>query len=269
RGDRIICLALTEPGCGSDAAALTTRAVREGDHYVLSGEKTSITQGMQADAALLFAKTDPAARARGVSCFLVPLDLPGVVRSRLPSMGFRPLMAASIILDGVRVPARYRMGEEGRGFHMVMGQFDFIRPCLGLASLGAAQASLEEAIAYAKQRTAFGQPIGKFEGVSFKIAEHLTRVEAARWLCYRTLWLRDQGIPHTKESAMCKWLCPEVAVQAIHDALLLHGHLGYSEEYPIEQRLRDVIGLEIGDGTAQIMKLIITREVLGREFLPY
>ncbi|MDP2952860.1 MAG: acyl-CoA dehydrogenase family protein, partial [Chloroflexota bacterium] len=173
RGDRIICLALTEPGCGSDAAALTTRAVRDGDHYAISGEKTSITQGMQADAALLFAKTDPAARARGVSCFLVPLDLPGVVRSGLPTMGFRPLKAASIILDGVRIPARYRMGEEGRGFHMVMGQFDVIRPCLGLAALGAAQASLEEAIAYAKQRTAFGQPIGKFEGVSFKIAEHL------------------------------------------------------------------------------------------------
>ena len=136
-------------------------------------------------------------------------------------------------------------------------------------TLGTAQSSVEDAISYAKERTAFGRPIANFEGVSFKIAEAATEIEAARWLCYRTLWLGDQGIPHSKESAMCKWFCPEVAVRAIHNALLLHGHLGYSADFPLEQRLRDVIGMEMGDGTAQIMKIIISREIIGREFLPY
>jgi cyclohexanecarboxyl-CoA dehydrogenase len=269
RGEKLIALATTEPDCGSDAAAMKTKAVRKGDHYILQGEKTSISLGMQAEVSIIFAKTDPAQRARGVTAFLVPLDLPGISRSPFRDMGCKPIGRASLILDDVSLPAKYRLGEEGQGFYTVMKQFDFIRICLGLEALGAAQVSLEEAMTFAKQRTAFGKPIAKFEGVSFKIAEHATLIEAARLLCYRALWLRDQGLPHTKESAMAKWFAPQVAVHAIHDALLIHGHVGYSEEYPLEQRLRDVIGWEIGDGTAEIMKVIISRELLGREFLPY
>ncbi|MFA4837290.1 MAG: acyl-CoA dehydrogenase family protein, partial [Dehalococcoidia bacterium] len=131
------------------------------------------------------------------------------------------------------------------------------------------QESLQEAIAYAQQRTAFGQPIARFEGVSFKIAEDATLIEAARLLCYRALWLRDMGQEHTKETAMCKWWCPQVALRAIHNALLIHGHVGYSQEYRVEQRLRDAVGLEIADGPAEIMKLIIAREIIGREFVPH
>jgi cyclohexanecarboxyl-CoA dehydrogenase len=136
-------------------------------------------------------------------------------------------------------------------------------------ALGIAQASLEEAMSYALERTAFGQPIARFEGVSFKIAEEATLIEAARLLCYRALYLMDQGLSHVKEAAMCKWWCPVVAVDAVHQALLIHGHVGYSEEYPLEQQLRDAIGLEYTDGTAQIMKIVIARELMGKVAIPY
>ncbi len=269
RGEQVTCCCLTEPEAGSDAANIKTRAIKEGDFYVLSGEKTSITLGMQADTAYVFAKTDPASGPRGVTCFWVPLNLPGIGRTAFPDMGWLPLGRASIVMDGVRIPARYRVGQEGEGFYKVMQTFDNFRVLLGLISLGASQASLEEAISYAKQRTAFGRPIAKFEGISFKIAEAATEIEAARLLCYRALWLGDQGISHIKESAMCKWFCPQVAVRAVHNALLIHGHIGYSADFALEQRLRDVIGMEMADGTAEIMKIIISREVMGREFLPY
>ncbi|MDP2954239.1 MAG: acyl-CoA dehydrogenase family protein [Chloroflexota bacterium] len=269
RGEKAACLCLTEPDAGSDAAALKSRAVRDGDSYVLSGDKTSVTRGMEADVAMVFAKTDPAARARGVTCFWVPLNLPGISRSPLEGMGFGPLGRATIAFDQVRVPVSWRVGKEGEGFYLVMRQFDFIRVLLALQCLGMAQASLEEATAYAMQRTAFGRPIARFEAVSFRLAEDHTRIEAARLLCYRTLWLKDQGQPHTKETAMSKYLGIQTAVQAIHNALLIHGHFGYSVEFPFEQRLRDTIGLEIGDGTADIMRVVIAREMMGREFLPY
>jgi alkylation response protein AidB-like acyl-CoA dehydrogenase len=188
KGEFLVCLVISEPHCGSDAAEIKTRATRDGDYYIING---------------------------------------------------------------------------------MMGTFDVLRVFLALSVLGGAQTSLEDAITYAKQRTAFGQPIARFEGVSVKIAEHATWIEAARMLCYRTLWLADQELPHGKEAAMSKWLCPVVAVNAIHDSLLIHGHVGYREEYPIEQRLRDAIGYEMADGTAQIMKMIVARELMGREILPY
>ncbi|MBI4289808.1 MAG: acyl-CoA dehydrogenase family protein [Chloroflexi bacterium] len=266
KGERTVCLALTESEVGSDAANIKTRAVRDGDVYVLSGEKLSISFGPWADAAILFAKTDPKAGFRGISAFLVPTNSPGVTRSTMPMMGWRPVGQAIITLDNVRVPRGRLLGEEGKGFAAVMTQFDFTRPVLALQALALAQLSLEDAISYAQQRQAFGQPLAKYEGVSFKIAEDLTLVEAARLLCYRALWLREQGLPHSKESAMCKWLGPKVAVRAIHDSLLTHGHVGYSEEYPLQQRLKDAIGFEIADGTAEIMKLIVVREALGKEF---
>jgi cyclohexanecarboxyl-CoA dehydrogenase len=268
-GDILPSLATTEPDMGSDVASLQARAVREGDHYILNGEKTSVSFGMQADFCLIFAKTDPAAGSRGVSCFIVPLDSPGISRSPLPAMGCKPMGRTSLVMDGVRVPARYRLGEEGRGFPMVMGQFNLIRINLALMALGIAQTSLEDAMRYAMERKAFGEPLAKYEGVSFKIAEGATLLEATRMLCYRALWLRDQGLDHVKESAMCKYLGPKVALRVVHDALLIHGHAGYSEELPLEQRLRDIIGWEMADGTAEIMKIVISRELMGREFLPY
>ena len=269
RGEAVVALALTEPGAGSDAANLACRAERQGDHYVISGEKSGISLGMVAQAAIVFARTDPAGRARGVSAFLVPLDRPGVSRSPLRDMGTRAIARAVLAFDHVSVPASHRLGEEGTGFYQVMQGFDYNRIGIALACLGVAQQSVEETIAYVKERKAFGRAIARFEGVSFAIAEAATHLEACRWLCYRALWLADQGRPHTKESAMTKWWGPRLSVDTIHQCLLLHGHYGYTDELPFEQRMRDVIGLEIGDGAAEVMKMVVARELMGRESLPY
>lgn len=269
RGEAVVALALTEPGAGSDAANLACRAEREGDHYVITGEKSGISLGMVAQAAIVFARTDPSGRARGVSAFLVPLDAPGVSRSPLRDMGTRAIARAVLAFDHVRVPSSHRLGEEGTGFYQVMQGFDYNRIGIALACLGVAQQSVEETIAYVKERKAFGRPIAQFEGVSFPIAEAATHLEACRWLCYRALWLADQGRPHTKESAMTKWWGPRLSVDTIHQCLLLHGHYGYTDELPFEQRMRDVIGLEIGDGAAEVMKMVVARELIGRESLPY
>lgn len=268
RGEKTFCIGLTEPDCGNDAAAIRTKATRDGDSYIISGEKTSMSMGTFGSAAIVYAKTNPAAGAKGISCFFVPLDLPGITRSPIPDMGLHALGRATITFEEVVVPATYLLGKEGRGFYMIMDLFDAARALIPLMALGLAQASLEDAISYAKNRSAFGRPIAQFQAISFKIAEDATRIEAGRLLCYRTLWLRDQGLPHTKESAMCKWYAPEIALQAIHNALIIHGNYGYSEEFPIEQRLRDVISTEIMDGTPEIQKLIISREIIGKEFLP-
>ncbi len=269
RGEEIIAIALTEPAAGSDAASLTCRAVRDGDEYVITGEKSGISLAMVAQAVMLFATTDPAAKARGVTAFLVPLDRPGVSRQALRDMGSHAVGRAVLSFDHVRIPASHRLGPEGAGFYEVMRGFDFNRVLIALACLGAAQVSLEETMAYVKERRAFGQPIARFEGVSFPIAEAATHIEACRLLCYRALWLADRGERHTRESAMVKWWGPRLAVDVIHQCLLLHGHYGYTDELPFEQRLRDVIGLEIGDGTAEIMKVIVARELMGREAQPY
>jgi cyclohexanecarboxyl-CoA dehydrogenase len=268
RGEAVVALALTEPGVGSDAANLACRAERDGNEYVITGEKSGISLGMVAHAAILFARTG-GGRARGVTAFLVPLDGGGVSRSLLRDMGTRAVARAVLAFDHVRVPASHRLGAEGTGFHQVMRGFDYNRVGIALACLGVAQVSLEETMAYAKERSAFGRRLATFEGVSFPLAEAATHVDACRWLCYRALWLADHGRPHTKESAMTKWWAPRLAVETIHQCLLLHGHYGYTDELPFEQRMRDVIGLEIGDGTAEVMKVIVARELMGRESLPY
>ena len=265
RGETVIALALTEPGVGSDAANLTCRAERDGDSYVLTGEKSGISLAMAAQAAIVFARTERGAGARGVSAFLVPLDGPGVARSSLRDMGTRVVGRAVLSFDHVRVPGSHRIGDEGSGFHQIMQGFDYNRVGIALACLGVAEVSLEETMAYAGERRAFGRPLASFEGVSFAIAEAATHLEACRWLCYRALWLADHGQPYTKESAMTKWWGPRLAVETIHQCLLLHGHYGYTDELPFEQRMRDVIGLEIGDGTAEVMKLIVARQLMGRD----
>jgi len=269
RGEAVVALALTEPGAGSDAANLACRAERDGADYLITGEKSGISLGMAAHAAIVFARTDPAGRARGVTAFLVPLDRPGVSRSPLRDMGTRAIGRAVLAFDHVRLPASYRLGEEGTGFYQVMQGFDYNRIGIALACLGVAQQSVEETMTYVKERKAFGRALARFEGVSFAIAEAATHLEACRWLCYRALWLADQGRPHTKESAMTKWWGPRLAVDTIHQCLLLHGHYGYTDELPFEQRMRDVIGLEIGDGAAEVMKMVVARELMGRESLPY
>ena len=161
------------------------------------------------------------------------------------------------------------LGEEGQGFRQVMQGFDYSRALIGLMCLGAARASLDESWEYITEREAFGAPLAQYQGVSFPLAEAETMWKAARHICYETLWLRDQGLLHTSEAAMAKWLAPKASVDIIHQCLLSHGHAGYSKDLPHQQRLRDVMGLEIGDGTAQIMKLIVAREKVGRAAVQY
>jgi cyclohexanecarboxyl-CoA dehydrogenase len=270
RGEALLALALTEPETGSDAAHVKLKARPAGDHYVFNGEKTSISFAHQADAAIVFARTGGEGDgAHGVSAFLVPMDLPGIHRTRFEDVGSHTVGRGSIFFQDAKVPADHRLGDEGRGFTQVMQGFDFSRALIGLQCLGAAAVSLEETWAYVTERKAFGAPVVSFEGVSFPLAEAETQLEALRLLCYKTLWLKDQGLPHTSQAAMCKWWGPKAAVEVIHSCLLMHGHGGYGRETPFQQRLRDVMGLEIGDGTAQIMKLIIARERVGRVAVPY
>ncbi len=270
RGEVCIALALTEPETGSDAARLKLKARREGDAFILNGEKTSISFADQAQLCIVFARTgSEEARAGGVSAFLVPLEQPGITRSRFDDLGSRAVGRGSIFFEDVAVPASMMLGQEGRGFSQVMSGFDYSRALIGLQCLAPAAASVEETWAYVVERKAFGSPLAKFEGVTFPLAEAETLLAAARLLCYRTLWQRDQGHPHTAEAAMCKWWAPKLACEVIQDCLLLHGHAGYGPDYPHQQRLRDVLGLQIGDGTAQIMKMVIAREKVGRVAVPY
>lgn len=269
-GEAIIGLGLTEPRGGSDAANLQVKARRSGNEYILSGEKTSISFSDQMEAIVLFARTGkPEEGARGISAFLVPMDSPGIQRTRFNDVGSKIIGRGSVFFDDVRVPAENRMGEEGKGFTQVMQGFDFSRILIALQCIAAAQASIDETWEYMKERQAMGAPIVQYQGVSFPIVEFETLLGACRQLCYHGLALRDAGLPHTAESAMVKWMGPKTAFDSIHQCILTFGHYGWSKDLPHQQRLRDVMGLEIGDGTAQVMKLIVARERAGRLAVQY
>ena len=269
-GEAICALGLTEPRGGSDAANLALRARRDGDGYVLDGEKASISFGDQADVAVVFARTGEASdAARGVTAFLVPLDAPGIQRTRYADLGSKLVGRGSLFFDGVRVPLAHRIGDEGKGFTQVMQGFDYSRVLIALQCIAAAQASIDETWAYVQERKTFGLPLAQYQGVTFPIVEYETQLAAARQLCYHALELRDAGRPHTAEAAMVKWYGPKTAFDAIHQCLLTFGHYGWSMDLPHQQRLRDVMGLEIGDGTAQVMKLIVARERVGRLAVQY
>jgi cyclohexanecarboxyl-CoA dehydrogenase len=266
-GEIMLALALTEPRGGSDAANLALRATLQGDHYVLDGEKTSISAADQSHAAVVFARTGGPG-ARGVTAFLVPLDAEGITTSRFDCHGQRAIGRGSIFFDAVRVPVDHRLGGEGQGFVSVMQGFDFSRALIGLQVLAVARVALDETWQYVTERQAFGQPLSAFQGVSHRLAELDTQVEAARLLCYQTLWAKDRSLPHTAEAAMCKWWGPKLAYDTVHECLLMFGHGGYDRGV-MEQRLRDVLGFQIGDGTAQIMKTIIARTRVGRRAVPF
>ena len=269
RGEKLLAVGATEPSAGSDLAHLRTKAVRDGDDYLLTGEKNSVSM-CNADVFVVLARTNPEdSSARGISALLVPRDLPGVSISDFRDLGCRSIARGTLSLEDVRIPRTSLIGPEGVGFRLFMSFLDFNRAFIGLKCLAVTDESLKETMAHAKTKEAFGKPLARFEGVSFAIAEGATLFEAARWLCYRTLWLRDRGLPHTKEASMCKWWIPKICADVIHRCLLLHGHYGYTDELPLEQRLRDVIGWQIGDGSEEIQKLIIARELMGREALPY
>lgn len=264
-GRKVPCIALTESHGGSDAANLKLKAEHRGGIYVLNGEKTSISMADQSDVAVVFARTGTQeARANGISAFLVPMDLPGISTTRFEDNGQRAIGRGSIFFDNVEVPASHRMGEEGQGFKQVMQGFDYSRALIGLQCLAVAQQSLNETWQWLTERQAFGQTLSAFQGLTHPLAEYQTYVHAARWQCFHALWLKDSAMGHNAEAAMNKWWGPKLAFDVIKQCLLAHGHTGYGEDLPFAQRLRDVLGLQIGDGTAQIMKNIIVKEYLPK-----
>lgn len=268
QGEILLAVALTEPGGGSDAANLRLKMERVGNHYVINGEKTSISAADQADAVVVFARTGAVdSGAHGVSAILVPMDLPGITRTRFNCHGQRAIGRGSLFFENVKVPVDHLLGEEGKGFVQVMRGFDFSRALIGLQVLAVARVALEETWAYITQRQAFGQPISAFQGVTHPLADLDTQVVAARLLCLQALWLKDKGAPHTAEAAMCKWWAPKLAYDVVHQCLLTFGHGGYDRGL-MEQRLRDVLGFQLGDGTAQIMKTVIARTRAGRAAVP-
>lgn len=264
-GEKIMAICLTEPRGGSDAAQVGLRAKKRGGDYVLTGEKTSISFADSAEIFLVFARTgDAESGARGISAFFIPEGTPGIARLKFEDVGHRVVGRGSLFFEDVVLPEAFRLGPEGAGFTQVMKGFDYSRALIALECVGAAQASLDETWAYAAERQAFGRPIGGFQGVSFPLAEGESMLQAIRQLAFHTLRLREAGLSHTAEAAMCKWMGPKHAFEIIHNCLLATGHYGYSFDLPHQQRLRDVMGLEIGDGTAGIMKRIIARTKIGR-----
>ncbi len=270
-GKKIGCIATTEPGSGTDIAAIKMNSLRADDSYLINGEKNPVSFGMQADFAIVFGKTDPSVKANRISGFLVPLSLPGITREGVSHMGLYGSAIASIVFDRVKIPVEYRIGEEGEGFdiHVNAGTYSSLSQILaGVISMGACQEAVNRAVSYSRMRFAFGRPLAKFQAISGKIAEDLTLVEAGRWLCYRALWLKEQDLPHTKESAMCKWWCTKMACDVVKNALLIHGHTGYSDDVPLERMLRDMLAFRIIGGADQLMKLIIAHKTIGKIAVP-
>jgi len=259
---KVAAYCVTEPDAGSDVAGIKSTALRRNDTYILNGSKTWITDGPVASFFSVFAKTDPDAGHSGISCFLVERDWPGVSTSKpLAKMGQHAAQACQVFFENVEVPACNRLGEEGEGFRIAMKAFDKSRPGVAIAAIGVARRALDEAVAYAGERTAFGQPISHFQGVGFMLADMAIRVEAGRHLAYKSAWDVDQGNRNTMSAAMAKAYCAEAAMKNATDAVQVFGGNGYSKEFPVEKLMRDAKIYQIYEGTTQIQQMIIMREL--------
>jgi len=263
RGERLGAFALTEPMSGSDAAEMRTVAVRRGDEYVLDGTKNFITNGPQADVILVFVMTDKAKRHKGISAFLVPTDAKGFSRGKPDEkVGIRASGSCSIFFEGCALPARLRLGEEGDGFKIAMSTLDGGRIGIAAQALGIARAALEEGIAYAKERKAFGQPITQFQAIQFMLADMATELDAARLLTLRAASLKDKGVRHSAESAMAKLYASEMCERVTSKAIQIHGGYGYVKDYDVERHWRDSRITQIYEGTSEIQRLVIAASVL-------
>lgn len=268
-GEAVLGLALTEPSCGSDAAAIKTTARREGDSLLLNGEKLFISFINDAKAFIVACKTEPAAGVKGISLVFVEMDSPGISTTPYGHMGFRCASFGGITFKDVEVPTSNIIGEMNKGFPLLMSEFDLSRPVVALMCIGAAEAAGEEAIAYAKERTAFGRPIAKYESVQFRVAEDYAKLEAAKLLAYKALWLKNQNLPCIREASTAKWLGTESSFHAINNAIQIFGGSGYTTDFLHEQRFRGVRGLMLAEGTSDIMLMVIARELFGSEYLSF
>lgn len=263
-GEWIGCFGLTEPQAGSDAANQHTRAVREGNEWVLNGRKMWISNGGIAALALVFAQTDPQLEHRGISAFLVETATPGFSTQDIHNkLGLRSSNTAELILEDVRVPLENLLGEPGQGFKIAMHALDQGRYGVASGCVGIIQGCIDASVKYAREREAFGQPIAGFQLVQELIADMVLDAEAARLLVYRAGHLKNKGVPNTRETSLAKWYASEAAVKAALNAIQVHGGYGYSDEYPVERYLRDAKVATLYEGTTQIQKLIIGRAATG------
>ena len=256
-GEHIACFGLTEPGAGSDVAAMGSRARRDGGDYVLNGEKMWITLADVADRFLVFAKTDPERGAGGISAFILERGWPGLTTGTIEGkMGVRASNTGWINMADVRVPASHRLGEEGEGFKIAMSALDNARYGVAAGAVGIVKACLEESIAYGRQRKTFGKPIVEYQLVQQMLANMQQSIDAGQLLVWKAGWLKNQGIRNTRETSMAKWYCTEAARRAADDAVQIHGAYGYSDEYNVERHLRNTKSAVIYEGTSQIHTLM-------------
>jgi hypothetical protein len=262
-GDMLAAFCLTEPQAGSDASALKTKAERDGNHYVLNGVKQFITSGQNAKVAIVFAVTDPAAGKKGISAFIVPTDTPGYqVASVEKKLGQKASDTCQIVFDNMRLTPDLLLGEEGQGYRIALSNLEGGRVGIAAQSTGMARAAYEAALAYAQERQAFGTAIAGHQAVAFRLADMATSLQAAELMTLHAARLRDAGQPCLKEAAMAKLFASEMAERVCSDALQIHGGYGYLADFPVERLYRDVRVCQIYEGTSDIQRLVIAREML-------
>jgi acyl-CoA dehydrogenase len=260
---KMISFCLSEPEAGSDVAGLQLRAEKDGDHYLLNGTKCWITNGGVADLYTVFATLDRSSRHKGITAFILPSDLPGItVGKKEDKMGQRASDTRVIHFDNVRVPASQRLGAEGEGFKIAMRTLDRTRPPIGSIATGIAKRALDESVSYAQERKAFGFPIAGFQAVQFMLADMAKDVEAARLLTHQSAWMVDGGLRASKHSSFAKCFATDAAMRITTDAVQVFGGNGYTKEYPVEKLMRDAKLMQIYEGTNQIQRLVIARELL-------
>jgi alkylation response protein AidB-like acyl-CoA dehydrogenase len=259
-------LAMTEPGAGSDLQGVQTRAARDGDHWVINGSKAWCTNAGIADFIIIFLRTQVEAGTRGFSHIIVPADARGLyIAPTEKKMGLKGSPTNMLTLEDVRVPVENLVGTEGRGLQQTLAVLDGGRISIGALAVGLAQSALEDALAYAKQREAFGHPIGEYQAIQWMLADAATEIHAARLMVYQAAWLKEQNRPYTKEAAMAKLFATEMAERVTRNAIQIHGGYGYSREYPVELTYRDARLMTIGEGTSEIQRLVIARSLLHHD----
>ena len=264
RGDKLACFGLTEPSAGSDAFALRTTAAKRGDNYVIDGTKVFITNGAEADTAVVFATTDKSLRHKGIVALVVEKGTSGFsVGKKEKKLGIRGSSTAELIFEGCKVPADNLLGKEGEGFKVAMGAIDSSRISVAAQGVGIARAALEAALSYTQSRQQFGQTISGFQAVQWMLADLATEIDAARLLTYRAAYLKNQGHPFVKESAMAKLFAAETAMKVTTKAVQLHGGYGYVKDYPVERFFRDAKITEIYEGTSEMQRQTIARQLLS------
>ena len=260
RGEKLAAFCLTEPQAGSDASGLKTRAERQGDSYVLNGTKQFITSGKNADLAIVFAVTDPAAGKRGISAFVVPTETPGYrVASVETKMGQRASDTCQIVFENCSIPAVNLLGEEGQGYKIALGNLEGGRIGIAAQCIGIARAALEAATLYSREREAFAKPLSDHQAVAFKLADMATQIAAARQLTLHAAALKDAGEPCLSEASMAKLFASEMAERVCSDAIQIHGGYGYLQDFPVERYYRDVRACQIYEGTSEVQKMVISR----------